>query len=153
MTAFTNWETPQDFYDALDAEFGFTADVCAGPNNAKHGNYFSPKENGLLQHWSGVCWMNPPYDKSTGLWLKKAWEEAQAGVTVVALVQGRSTDTKWWHEYVMRSSEIRFIKDRLHFGKNGHFARANISNIVVVFKPFCHGPPTNSAIDVHGQLA
>lgn len=152
LSAFTEWETPQDFYDALDEEFGFTIDVCANPNNAKHRNFFSPEQDSLLQRWSGVCWMNTPYDKSIGLWLRKAWEASQAGVTVVALIQGRSTDTKWWHEYVMRSSQIRFIKDRLHFGKKGHHSRGNISSVVVVFKPFCQGPPTTSAIDVRALI-
>ncbi len=149
--SFTEWETPQNFYDALNAEFGFTVDVCASPRNAKHEKFYSPERDGLSQHWESVCWMNPPYDKSIGLWLKKAWEASQDGTTVVALIQGRSTDTKWWHEYVMRSSEIRFIKDRLHFGKNGYYARANISSIVVVFMPFCQGPPSTAAIDVRGK--
>ena len=31
------WETPQDFFDKLDAEFHFTTDVCATPENAKCG--------------------------------------------------------------------------------------------------------------------
>lgn len=29
------WETPQDFFDRLDAEFHFATDVCALPTNAK----------------------------------------------------------------------------------------------------------------------
>lgn len=33
----TDWETPQDFFDVLDAEFNFTLDVCAKPENAKCG--------------------------------------------------------------------------------------------------------------------
>ena len=150
-SAFTEWETPQDFYDALDAEFGFTIDVCANSQNTKHDIYYSTEQESLLQSWSGVCWMNPPYDTSIGLWIKKAWEASQEGATVVALIQGRSSDTKWWHGYVMRSSEIRYIKDRLHFGKNGHYARANISNIVVVFRPYCQGPPSTTAIDIRGH--
>jgi phage N-6-adenine-methyltransferase len=150
-SAFTEWETPQDFYDALDAEFGFTCDVCARDYNAKHENYFTPDMDGLSQEWVGVCLMNPPYDKSIGLWMKKAYEASQKGATVVCLIQGRSTDTIWWHDYAMRSAEIRYIKDRLHFGKNGKHARANISNIVVIFTPFCSGPPSACAINTKGQ--
>ena len=134
-SAFTEWETPQGFYDALNAEFGFTIDVCATEQNAKHENYFSPLYDSLCHTWYGVCWMNPPYDRDIGAWMHKAWYSAAVkGATVVALIQGRSTDTKWWHEYVMRSSEIRYIKDRLHFGKNGVFTRANISNLVCTEK-------------------
>ncbi len=29
------WATPQDFFDRLNAEFGFTLDVCALPESAK----------------------------------------------------------------------------------------------------------------------
>jgi len=149
--AFTEWETPQDFYDALDREFCFTMDVCAIEENAKHHIYLSPKDDALSCSWGAVCWMNPPYDGQIGLWLEKAFRESQSGKTVVCLIQGRSTDTKWWHEYVMKASEIRFIKNRLHFGKNGIFKRANISSAVVVFLPFCQGPPRISAINIQGD--
>ena len=149
--AFTEWETPQDFYDTLDKEFGFTLDVCACEENAKHENYYSPGDDGLVQEWTGICWMNPPYDRTIGLWVQKAYDAAQKGCTVVCLVQGRSGDTRWWHNYVMRASEIRFIKDRLHFGRNGKHSRANISSVVVVFRPGCAGPPTTTSIDTRGE--
>jgi len=95
--------------------------------------------------------MNRPYDKSIGLWLKKAYETSQSGYTVVWLIKGRSSDTKWWHDYVMKASEIRYIKDRLHFGINKIFNRANISSIVVVFRPFCQGPPRVYSINTKGK--
>lgn len=34
---------------------------------------------------------------------------------IVCLLPAR-TDTRWWQEYVMRASEIRFISGRLRFG-------------------------------------
>ena len=148
---FTEWETPQDFYDALDREFCFTIDVCAVKENAKHRVYLTPEDDALSCDWGTVCWMNPPYDRNIGRWLERAYKESQMGATVVCLIQGRSTDTKWWHKYVMRASEIRFIKNRLHFGKNGVFTRANISSVVVVFLPFCQGPPRISAINTQGE--
>src|SRR3990167_9646919 len=37
----SDWATPQDLYDKLDAEFHFTLDVCASDWNAKHINYFN----------------------------------------------------------------------------------------------------------------
>ena len=33
----------------------------------------------------------------------------------VFLVPAR-TDTKWWHDYALKATEIRFIKGRLKFG-------------------------------------
>jgi site-specific DNA-methyltransferase (adenine-specific) len=41
------WETPQEFFDALDAVFHFTLDVCAARDNAKCERYFTKAEDGL----------------------------------------------------------------------------------------------------------
>jgi phage N-6-adenine-methyltransferase len=147
LTAKTNYETPQAFFDILDQEFRFTLDVCAVPETAKCKRFFTPEDDGLKQDWSrDICWMNPPYDKTISEWVKKAYMTAQAGGTVVALIQGRSTDNKMWHDYVMKASEIRFVRDRLHFGIDKVFKRANISSVVVIFRPFCTGPPITSSI-------
>lgn len=148
---FSEWETPQEFYEALNEEFGFTVDVCAKSYNAKHTNFFDPEKDGLSQLWTGVCWLNPPYDKTISQWMAKAYQASRAGATVVCLIQGRSTDTIMWHEYVMKAAEIRFVKDRLHFGNHGVFTRANISSVVVVFTPEHSGPPAVSSIDRFGR--
>lgn len=149
--ATVEWETPQDFFDTLNEEFGFHIDLCATIHNTKCPFYWTPAEDSLSQKWKGICWLNPPYNKDIGRWIAKAYKSAQEGATVVCLIQGRSNDTKWWHAYVMKASEIRFIKDRLHFGLNGKFSRANISSIVVVFRPYCKGPPLTSSIDTKGK--
>lgn len=109
-----NWETPQAFFDLLDREFHFTLDVCASPKNAKCSQFFTKADDALIHHWVGVCWMNPPYGRVIGDWIQKAHQEALQGATVVCLIPAR-TDTRWWHEDVMRASEIRFVKGRLKF--------------------------------------
>ncbi len=106
--------TPQDFFNKLDAEFGFTLDVCASPENAKCRSYYTKEVNGLAQEWTGVVWMNPPYGREIGQWMKKANEAANKGATVVCLVPAR-TDTNWWHEYAIHH-EVRFVRGRLKFG-------------------------------------
>jgi len=145
------WETPEYFFNELDKEFNFEIDVCAIKSNFKVKNYFNPDTDGLSVLWIGRCWMNPPYDKTIGKWVEKAYVSAQHGSTVVCLLPGRSNDTIWFHKYIMRASEIRFIKDRIHFGRNGVFKRANISSIIVVFRPYCIGPPVVSNIDRWGR--
>lgn len=47
------WETPQEFFDNLDALFHFTLDACALPENAKCDRYFTPEQDGLSQPWGG----------------------------------------------------------------------------------------------------
>ena len=124
------WSTPQATFDKLNAEFGFTLDVCALPENAKCQRFFTPEQDGLAQVWSGICWMNPPYGREIGRWIRKAYESAQIGATVVCLIPAR-TDTAWWHDYVVKG-EVRFIRGRLKFGvqKNS----APFPSAVVIFR-------------------
>lgn len=124
------WSTPQDFFDVLNNEFHFELDVCALPENAKCKRYFSPKEDGLQQKWTGVCWMNPPYGRNIPAWIRKAYESAQNGATVVCLVPAR-TDTAWWHDYCMKG-EVRFVRGRLKFGDAKH--SAPFPSAIVIFK-------------------
>jgi phage N-6-adenine-methyltransferase len=118
------WATPQDLFDQLNAEFGFETDVCATAENAKCSAYFTKEQDGLRQEWKGVCWMNPPYGREIGKWVKKAYE---SNATVVCLLPAR-TDTRWWHDYCAKG-EIRFLKGRLSF--NG-FGTAPFPSAVVI---------------------
>lgn len=73
------WATPKDFFDQLDAEFNFTLDACALPENAKCKTYYTPEQDGLAQPWEGVVWCNPPYGRQIGQWVKKAHDTATRG--------------------------------------------------------------------------
>lgn len=128
----TEWETPQAFFTRLHDEFGFTLDVAAQEGNTKCARYFTPEDDGLGQPWEGVCWCNPPYGKTIGLWVAKAYESAQQGATVVCLVPVR-TDTKWWQRYCLPPAEVRFVPGRLTFG--GAANPAPFPNAVVIFRP------------------
>lgn len=126
------WATPQEFYDALNTEFGFVLDVCATQENAKCEKFFTKVEDGLIQPWEGVCWCNPPYGREIKYWIEKALRTATAGdATVVCLIPAR-TDTHWWHDFVSQADEVRFVKGRLKFG--GHTNSAPFPSAVVVFR-------------------
>jgi len=74
------WSTPQDYFDKVAAEFGpFDTDVCAIPENAKAPRFFTKETDGLAQDWAGTCWMNPPYGRTIGAWMKKAYESSTGG--------------------------------------------------------------------------
>lgn len=126
------WSTPQAFFDSLNAEFGFNLDVCALPENTKCSRFYSPADDGLSQPWKGTCWCNPPYGREISKWVRKAHESAQDGATVVCLLPAR-TDTAWWHDYVAKAADIRFIRGRLKFGNATH--NAPFPSAVVVFRP------------------
>lgn len=126
------WGTPQYLFDALDQEFGFDLDVCALPDNAKCALYYTPDMDGLKQEWAGSVWMNPPYGRTIGKWMAKAYNSSLNGATVVTLIPAR-TETRWWHDYCVKASEIRYIKGRVKFG--GSKINAPFPNAIVVFRP------------------
>jgi len=105
------WESPPEIFREYDKDYHFTLDVCANAKNALCKTFFDKSMDGLSQDWgTHVCWMNPPYGREIGKWVRKAFESAKAGATVVCFLPAR-TDTRWWHEYVMRG-EIRFLRGR-----------------------------------------
>ena len=124
------WATPQDFFDALDAEFHFTLDACAVKENAKCEAYYTPEQDGLDQPWTGRVWCNPPYGRNVGQWVKKAHDTASGGGFVVMLLPAR-TDTRWFHDYIYGKPEVRFIKGRLKFGSCQN--AAPFPSMVVIF--------------------
>lgn len=131
------WETPIDFFNELDKEFGFTLDPCCTKETAKCSKYFTEKEDGLIQDWSDeIVFMNPPYGREIKNWIKKAHDEFLRGATVVALIPSR-TDTKYWHTYIFplyyeNKIQIRFLKGRLKFGNAVN--SAPFPSALVIFK-------------------
>ena len=115
MSNSNEWETPADLFSKLDVEFHFTLDPCATPENTKCKKYYTRAEDGLSKDWGGeIVFMNPPYGREIGKWVKKA---AESNATCVCLIPAR-TDTSYWHDYVMRG-EIRFLRGRIQFCQNG----------------------------------
>lgn len=140
------WDTPQDFFDRLNAEFHFTLDPCSNGINAKCKKYYTPKENGLIKDWSGErVFMNPPYGRVIGDWVRKAYEEGtKPNTLVVALIPAR-TDTKYWHDYVMKAEEIRFVRGRLKFGNGKN--NAPFPSAVVIFRKHERKEPRISTME------
>ena len=113
-----HWATPKALYELLDKEFHFTLNPC-------------PLETATLdclRSWEGErVYCNPPYGPEIQKYLSKAWEPS----TAVYLLPSR-TDTKWFHEYCLKATEIRFIKGRLKFGMAKH--SAPFPSMIVIFK-------------------
>ena len=124
------WYTPQDFFKKYDDVYKFETDVCATDDNAKCAKYYTEEMDGLSQEWRGVCWMNPPYGRIIGKWLKKAVTESQQGIRVVSLLPAR-TDTTWWHEYVLPHGYVHFLRGRVRF--EGAKYAAPFPSAIVVF--------------------
>ncbi len=152
-TAFSSadetWRTPKPFFDKLNKEFEFSLDVAAlAASTLVSGNWYGPdhsdvsRQDAFARDWAvdaggGAIWMNPPYGRVIGNWMRRAAEASDSGATVVCLVPAR-TDTVWFQDTALARqaigrAEIRFVRGRLKFGcaKNG----APFPSAVVIFRP------------------
>ena len=130
------WATPQSLFDELNAEFGFNLDPCATKENAKCERFYTAECNGLAQNWGGYrVFCNPPYSK-IAKWVEKCYREGHKDDTTVVLLIPARTDTKYFHNYILHRSEIRFIKGRLKFGDGK--GTAPFPSMVVIYR----GPQT-----------
>jgi site-specific DNA-methyltransferase (adenine-specific) len=83
----------------------------------------------LQIEWGSVNFVNSPYSQISK-WCQKAYEEHQKGKIVIMLIPSR-TDTRYWHDFIMKAQEIRFIKGRLKFGNAKQ--NAPFPSCIVVF--------------------
>ena len=117
-SASNEYETPQNLFDKLNTEFKFDCDAAAHAGNCKVGKFFAKDSvwDALKTDWLSkgkVFFLNPPYGQIAAF-MKKAYEESLNGAIIVCLIPAR-TDTRYFHDYCMKSHEIRFIKGRLKF--------------------------------------
>ena len=125
------WTTPDSIFVPLNDEFHFTIDVAGSKDNAKCPNYYSKEDDALTKEWRGICWLNPPYGPNLPKWIKKAWDEAKKGATVVMLLPAR-TNTNYWHNYCFKG-EVRFIRGYPKF--NNAVQGLKFPLAVVIFRP------------------
>lgn len=131
------WATPNELFDELNSEFNFTLDPCCTHKNAKCKKHYTINEDGLAQSWKNESvFCNPPYGTEIKKWVKKCYEEhIKNNITVVMLIPAR-TDTTYFHEYIYKKSEIRFIKGRVKFiDENGNQQNsAPFSSMIVIWQ-------------------
>lgn len=143
------WQTPQELFDSLNAEFGpFKMDVAATIKNTKclyFCSFDDNSEDGLTTDWMSNNWCNPPYSMVKEF-VAKAVEEQKNRKQTVMLIPAR-TDTRFFHDYIYQKPdvEIRFLKGRIKFiSPNGELLRGTKMNgsnnaapfpsMVVIFK-------------------
>ena len=106
------WYTPRFIFNALNMVFDL--DPCSPGKNivpwipAKV--HYTMQDNGLKRKWFGTVFLNPPYGRDTGKWLKRMTKHKRG----IALLFSR-TDNKWFHEYVSTADAICFIRKRISF--------------------------------------
>ena len=129
-----DWATPQSFFDTLNGMYGpFTLDAAASSENYKVDKYLTESDDALSADWSGnTVFLNPPYGRDLKHWIRKSYEEGQKDATTVVVLIPARTDTKYWHDYVMKADELRFVRGRIKFGDETN--SAPFPSAVVVFR-------------------
>lgn len=127
------WRTPEALFEALEVEFGpFDLDPATSDGNALCARSFTEQEDGLRQPWAGRVFVNPPYGEGLYEWLWKCHTEAQRpGVTLIVALLPSRTDVRWFHDFVLQATEIRFIKGRLRF--QGAADRSPFPSMLVIW--------------------
>ena len=141
-----DWPTPDDLFAWASDRWGpFDLDVCATAENTKCEQFITPELDGLAQPWFGKCWMNPPYGRSAGDWVYKAFAEIcripireghklywpATADRVVCLLPAR-TDVRWFHDNARFAAEIVFLKGRVKF--KGASGPAPFPSMIIVFE-------------------
>lgn len=104
------WLTPPEILKALGK---FDLDPCAPikrpwPTAKKH---YTRKDNGLGREWVGRVWLNPPFGREAGRWLRRLSVHGNG----IALIAAR-TETEVFFEYVWGwANAVMFLKGRPHF--------------------------------------
>ena len=145
-SASPTWDTPSDFFNTINQEFNFTLDPACMEYSAKCPKFYTPETDGLSQSWEGeTVWLNPPYGRVIGDWIKKAYEEAQKPNPTVVLLLPSRTDTKWFHDYCIKG-EVRLIRGRLKFTNvhNDTSTTAPFPSVLVVFGDKYWGNPVTT---------
>lgn len=117
QTSKQDWATPWDFFHRCEDIFGeFTLDACAETWSAKCSKFYSKEQNGLTENWREEhVWCNPPYGNILP-WVEKASYQARIFKDSSALLLlPASTDTRWFHEWVMPYATLIFIRGRIEF--------------------------------------
>ena len=132
-SASNEWQTPNDLFNKLDNIYHFTLDPCSTDQNAKCEKHFTINNDGLSQSWENErVFMNPPYGRKIGNWIKKASDESEHAL-VVCLIPAR-TDVSYWHEFIFNKAKIIFLKGRINFVRSdGKSGPAPFPSAVIIF--------------------
>ena len=104
------WLTPPEILAPL-GEFDLDPCACITQHWVPARRVFFKSDDGLVQDWFGRVWMNPPFGRAVGDWLKKLADHGNG----IALVAAR-TETEWFVSQVWkRANAVLFIHGRPHF--------------------------------------
>lgn len=109
-TTSDDWITPQWLIQRLGP---FDLDPCASLCQPWPcaGRQFTVREDGLSRSWAGMAWVNPPYGRQLGTWLRRLAEHNNG----IALVFARTETAAFFDAVWPFASSLLFLRGRLTF--------------------------------------
>jgi len=105
------WLTPPELISQLGS---FDLDPCS-PGDRRPwdtaARHYSVEDNGLIKPWFGRVWLNPPYGREAGLWLKRLASHGNG----IALIFARTETDMFFREVWKKADALLFLRGRLHF--------------------------------------
>jgi hypothetical protein len=117
------WYTPAKYIEAARLVLG---GIDLDPASSSRANktvkatvFHSAEEDGLKRPWQGRLWLNPPYGRLAGEFVRRLIVEYQASAieSAIALVNAHCTDTDWFQP--LWDCPLCFTDHRIDFDSNG----------------------------------
>jgi ParB family chromosome partitioning protein len=130
------WYTPPNIIEAARAVMGgIDLDPASSPEANKivgADRFFTVKDDGLKQPWSGRVWLNPPYGKHAPKFVVKFAREHPEPVTAACLLLAVHHMTTKWFSPLAKHRPVACLPDhRLHF--SGSTVRPAHGSVVLGF--------------------
>lgn len=104
------WLTPLSIVEAVGP---FDLDPCAAPDHPTATTRWTPEEvgDGLSMPWEGRVWLNPPYGRTMGDWVRRLVAHG-SGIALLPVATG----TKLWQDVIFpNAAGILFYRHRIGF--------------------------------------
>ena len=113
------WYTPEWIITAARATMGgIDLDPASNPiaNAWIHATrYHTKDDDGLLAHWSGRVWLNPPYtNKLVSVFVDKL-EQSLPTIDAACVLVNNGTETQWGQKLLRLSTRVCFLSRRVRF--------------------------------------
>jgi phage N-6-adenine-methyltransferase len=123
------FETPQAFFNKLNEKYNFAIDLAASEKNKKCENSL-PDIFDQVAHLNALCgsaaYLNPPYGKKIGDFIKRAIVIADAFNLILVMLLPARVDTRWFNlvwdrkkNKPKKNFKVNFLQGRLTFELDG----------------------------------
>jgi ParB family chromosome partitioning protein len=114
-----DWYTPEVYLEAARKVVGpFDLDPASSDTAQKFvkaKTYFTKDDDGLIQDWRGVVWLNPPYGSGIVDKFAEKLVDSLGSIKSAVVLVNNATETRWFQLLANNSNAICFPSGRIKF--------------------------------------